>query len=207
MTKCTFGCQAHNAGKRCRATTSKLKSKRGSNVLARLEELRAVKKKVLKHKSRRLHVRNPMKIYTVERFLSNFKCIPEKKGLVPSWHAVPGGTIWGVRCRALPDGEYDAEDSQADGVSEVEEIDSGDDVVRADQQERKFNALSDQLGQCSSAAVHIAAALADSDHERGAGTDDEPDEAGSQDSDIVSCDVGDYKPNLFFNALGRKATF
>jgi len=146
-----------------------------------------------------------MKIYTVARFLSKFGCPPERKGLVPSWHVVPGGKIWGVRCRALPDGEYDAEDSQADGVSEVEEIDSGEDVVRADQQERKFNVLSDQIGKCAAAAIHIAAALAESDAEAsgGACSEDADDDGGSESE---SDEEQDCKPAFLFNNVPSEAS-
>jgi hypothetical protein len=157
--------EAHNSGRRCRPQSDKQRQRHGPNAIDKLLEVQALRKKVVAKRSRNLTVKIPMKVMTVERYKTRFGRAPEKDKLQPRWIGIPGGQIWGVSFRTLMDGEFDAEDSQVDGVEEEQELDDGQDVLREGQQEQFFNSAASELGSMSADAVYIAqtAAMADSD--------------------------------------------
>jgi len=145
-----------------------------------MHEVRTTRKRILKTKGRKYKVKLPMKIYTPDRFKAVRKMTIERAGLTASWHDTPDGRVWGVRARALPDGEYDAVDEISDGVQEEEVIDSGEEEVRRGQQDVKFQALSSQIGALtSSAASFVAAAMGHIDGSKCAGVDGSSSESAS----------------------------
>jgi hypothetical protein len=195
--------EAHNSGKRCRPQSSKHRQKYGPNTVDALNDLRTSRKRVVMKRSRNLRVKIPMKIMTVERYRSNFGRDPEKDNLKPRWIGTPAGKIWGVSFRSLMDGEFDAEDSQVDGVEEEEELDDGQDVLREGQQEKFFNSAAAALGSMSADAVFIAQSMADSEASAAEGGSEQGGDDGgcSQDS---SSDDGVAKPRLMFRPDGAK---
>lgn len=124
-----------------------------------MHEARRCRKSILKTRDRNLRVKVALKIFTLARFQEVHKKTAEAAGFTPAWHVTPDGPIWGVKARALPEGEYDAEDEQVDGVMEEEIVDSGEEEVRAGQGEVKFQALSSREAGAKS-AIFLAVSLA-----------------------------------------------
>jgi hypothetical protein len=191
--------EAHNSGKRCRPQSDKQRQRHGPNAVDKLLEVKALRKKVVAKRSRNLRVKIPMKIMTVERYKTSFGRDPEKDNLKPRWIGIPGGKIWGVSFRTLMDGEFDAEDSQADGVVEEQELDDGQDVLREGQQEQFFNAAASELGSMSADAVYIAQTVAMADAE--ASDPEEGSDHGEDDSEDSSHDAV-ARPSFMFRPKG-----
>ena len=177
---CALWLEAHNAGRRCRARSDKTKKRRGgSNFIDQVQDIRKIRKRIVKEKSRNFKVKVPLKIYTPERYKVVHKRSIEKAGLTASWHGTPDGPVWGVLARAIPAGECDAVDEQCDGVREEEELDSGNEEVRENQQQMKFDSVAKKIGDLTKSAADcfIASALAVNGDGGG------PSESGASDSD------------------------
>lgn len=62
---CALWLEAHNAGRRCRARSDKTKKRRGgSNFIDQVQDIRKIRKRIVKEKSRNFKVKVPLKIYT-----------------------------------------------------------------------------------------------------------------------------------------------
>lgn len=158
---CSVWLEAHNAGRRYRVRSEKTRKRKGMSFIDEVQEIRKARKKVVKTKHRECNVSVPMKLMTPERFRQLHKKSIEQSGLVAKWHGTPGGPVWGVLARALPIGEYDAVDQQRDGVCEEEELDSGGDEVRENQQQMKYDVVANKIFELTKAASQcvISAAL------------------------------------------------
>lgn len=161
-TSCSLWLEAHNDGRRCRTRGDKTRKRHGMSFLDEVQAIRKSRKKILKTKKREFKVNVPMKLMTPDRFRQVHHKSIEEAGLVAKWHGTPDGPVWGVLARAIPVGEYDAVDEQCDGVCEEEELDSGGEEVRSNQQQMKFDAVAGKIGELTKAAAQcvISAALA-----------------------------------------------
>ena len=191
---CLYFVDCQNKGRRCRARNEKTKKRKGGNFLEQIQEDRKNRKRILKHRGRQFKVRVPMKIFTVERYEEVHKKTVEQAGLKPEWHKTPEGPKWGVHARALPEGEFDADDELFDGVMEEEEVDDGSDELRHNQQQIKYDALESQIAERTKSAAKFAVAAAlkiiDADDPK-VDAEKEDEEAGSSSSDTTESEESD----------------
>lgn len=129
----------------------------------------------------------PLNIFIPDRCHAVFNQTIEEAGLTPVYHGSQGGPIWGVKPRFLPQGEYDCEYVQEDGVEEEEVIDSGDDEIRAGQGDIQFNSIAKAIGEAgSNHAIYFAVKLAEEAEKADAGypdSDCEDDESSNSSGD------------------------
>ena len=196
--------QHHNAGKRCRNQSSSTRAKLGSNILDTMMDIRQNRKRIVKKKARRLKVKIRGKIFTPERYRARYKRTIEKAGLTAKYYTIHGKKVWGVLVRTAPDGEYDVSDEEEEGIEEHEELDDGEECLRADQQQVKFDQVATDIGDAFRDAVFMAEAMAnpgghkdgtdDEDSDKGATEEEEDDDSShtddDSDSDGDSCTPG-----------------
>ena len=184
--------EAHNAGKRCRVQNSKAKKRNGGNVLHMMQETRRIRKRIIKKKSQNMRIKTRMKILTPARYEKKYRRTVEQDKAKCRWFRIHGKKVWATQVRLDPEGEWEAEDEQVDGVEEEEELDSGGEELREGQQEAKFNAVADEIGNMQDDAVFIAESIAagtfenDADDEDGPQPDDAPDDSDASSSERSS---------------------
>lgn len=201
----------HNSGKRLRVQSGNSRAKRGSNALDAIMDVRQNRKSIVKRKARRLKVKVRGKIMTPERYQACFKTTIEKAGLSPKYYTIFGKKVWGVLVRKAPEGEFEVSDEEEEGIEELEELDDGEECLRAEQQQMKYNQVATGIGDAFRDAVFMAEAMANpggrkdgaSDGDSGDGdTDEEDDDNESSSSASHTEDDGD--PGLVGKALKAK---
>lgn len=185
--------EAHNSGRRIREVKSDKYSKRHGgkdSVFNQIRMKRENRKRVLKRTTRTLRAKEHLKFLTPTAYQDRYKRTLEDDGLVAGWHMVKKQKRFGVIINMTPEGEVDLEHEDAEAVEEEEEIESGEDELRPQQADAKFNHVAGGLDATLAAAVRVSLEASSGGSQHRAQTASLLDSGSDDDSDGFDFDSG-----------------